>query len=76
MESSMLPSATHKQIELSNICLFMTAFFLKSLLNLLQYYLFYVLVFWLPSTWDLSFLTRAKPVPPALESEVLATGSG
>jgi len=38
--------------------------------------LFYVLVFWLPSMWDLSFLTRVKPAPPALEGEVLTIGSG
>ena len=38
--------------------------------------LLYVLVFWLPSMWDLSFLTRVKPLPPALEGEVLTIGTG
>ena len=36
--------------------------------------LFYVLVFWLWSMWDLSSLTRDQICTPALEGEVLNTG--
>ena len=32
--------------------------FLKSLLNLLQYYLFYILLFWPQGMWDLGSPTR------------------
>ena len=52
------------------------ACFLKSLLNLLQYRLFYILVFWLG--WGaggiLALWSGIKPAPPALEGEVLSTG--
>ena len=48
-------------------------FFKKSLLNLLQYCLFYVLVFWLRGMWDLSSLTR-EPAHSTLEGGVLTTG--
>ena len=40
--------------------------------------LFHILVFWPQGVWDLSSSTReaklSKPVPPALEGEVLTTG--
>ena len=52
------------------------ASFLKSLLNLLQYCLLYILVFWLG--WGacgiLALWSGVKPAPPALEDEVLSTG--
>ena len=60
---------------LSVLFLFLFLFFFKSLLNLLQYCLFFVLVFWPHSMWDLNSPTRdLEPVPPALESKVLTTG--
>ena len=46
-------------------------------MNLLQYcFCFYVLVFWLPGMWDLSFPARdgSYPYSPAVEGEVLTTG--
>ena len=49
--------------------------FLKSLLNLLQYYYFvFVFRFWAMGHETLAPSPRIEPTPPALEDEVLTTG--
>ena len=48
--------------------------FLNSLLNMLQYCLFHVSVFWPRSTWILAAFMGIKPTTPALEGKVLTTG--
>ena len=48
--------------------------FLKSLLNVLQYCVCFVLFFWPGTMWDLNSPPGIEPSPPALEGEVLTTG--
>ena len=49
---------SENQLLVSLISFFLCGPFLQSLLNLLQYCLFYVLAFWPQGIWDLSSLTR------------------
>ena len=54
--------------------IFYVDYFLKSLLNLLQYFFCFFFFFWSWVMWDLNSLTRDQLTTPALEAEVLTTG--